>query len=106
MSKEDEFRGDDGLALEEAKPKLKEPSMYKVFLLNDDYTPMEFVVILLEQLFGMDREKATRIMLMVHSQGKGICGIFTYEIAETKVAQVNEYAQRHQHPLMCSMEEA
>ena len=106
MGNTDEHRGDDGLALEEARPKLKEPSMYKVFLLNDDYTPMEFVVTLLEKLFGMDREKATRIMLQVHSQGKGICGIYTYEIAETKVAQVNEYAQRHQHPLMCSMEEA
>ncbi len=105
MGKEQEHRGDEGLALEEAKPKLKEPSMYKVFLLNDDYTPMEFVVSLLEKLFGMDREKATRIMLLVHSQGKGVCGIYTYEIAETKVAQVNEYAQRHQHPLLCSMEE-
>ena len=106
MGNLDEHRGDDGLALEEAKPKLKEPSMYKVFLLNDDYTPMEFVVRLLEKLFGMDREKATRVMLQVHSQGKGICGVYTYEIAETKVAQVSEYAQRHQHPLMCSMEEA
>ena len=106
MGNTDEHRGDDGLALEEAKPKLKEPPMYRVFLLNDDYTPMEFVVTLLEKLFGMDREKATRIMLQVHSQGKGVCGIYTYEIAETKVAQVSEYAQRHQHPLMCSMEEA
>jgi ATP-dependent Clp protease adaptor protein ClpS len=105
MSNTRDARGDDGLALEEAKPELREPSMYKVFLLNDDYTPMEFVVRLLEKLFGMDREKATRIMLTVHSQGKGICGIYTYEIAETKVAQVNEYAQRHQHPLLCSMEE-
>jgi ATP-dependent Clp protease adaptor protein ClpS len=105
MSNDQEHRGDEGLALEEARPKLKEPSMYKVFLLNDDYTPMEFVVTLLEKLFGMDHEKATRIMLMVHSQGKGVCGIYTYEIAETKVAQVNEYAQRHQHPLLCSMEQ-
>jgi len=104
MSNEQEHRGGDGLALKEAKPELKEPSMYKVFLLNDDFTPMEFVVTLLEKLFGMDREKATRIMLLVHSQGKGVCGIYTYEIAETKVAQVNEYAQRHQHPLLCSME--
>ena len=86
------------------KPKTKTPSLNKVLMLNDDYTPMEFVVTLLEKLFGMDREKATRIMLLVHSQGKGICGIYTYEIAETKVAQVNEYAQRHQHPLLCSME--
>ena len=105
MSRNLEHRGDEGLAIEEARPKLKEPSMYKVVLLNDDFTPMEFVVRLLETLFGMDREKATRIMLQVHSHGKGVCGIYTYEIAETKVAQVSEYAQRHQHPLMCSMEE-
>ena len=104
MSKEQEHRGDEGLALEEARPKLKEPAMYKVVLLNDDYTPMEFVVTLLEKLFGMDREKATRIMLTIHTHGKGVCGIFTYEIAETKVAQVTEYSQRHQHPLMCTME--
>ena len=105
MSDQEEHKGDEGLALKEARPELKEPSMYKVVLLNDDFTPMEFVVTLLEKLFGLDREKATRIMLMVHTQGKGICGVFTYEIAETKVAQVNEYAQRHQHPLMCNMEE-
>ena len=106
MSDEQEHRGDEGLALKEAKPELKEPSMYKVVLLNDDYTPMEFVVTLLEKLFRLDREKATRIMLMVHTHGKGVCGIYTYEIAETKVAQVNEYSQRHQHPLLCEMEEA
>ena len=104
MSNDPEHRGEDGLALQEAKPRLKEPAMYKVVLHNDDYTPMEFVVTLLEKLFGLDREKATRIMLMIHTHGKGVCGIFTYEIAETKVAQVNEYAQRHQHPLLCSME--
>jgi ATP-dependent Clp protease adaptor protein ClpS len=106
MSEGREHRGDEGLALKEARPKLKEPALYKVILLNDDYTPMEFVVTLLERLFGMDREKATRIMLLIHTQGKGVCGIYTYEIAETKVAQVNEYSQRHQHPLLCSMEEA
>ena len=108
VSMEDEHKqnGDEGLALKEAKPEIKEPPLYKVVLLNDDYTPMEFVVILLEKLFGMDREKATRIMLHVHTQGKGVCGIFTHEIAETKVAQVNEYAQRHQHPLLCEMEKA
>ena len=105
MSKDLEHRGEDGLALQDAKPKLKEPAMYKVVLHNDDYTPMEFVVSLLEKLFGLDREKATRIMLLIHTHGKGVCGIFTYEIAETKVAQVNEYSQRHQHPLLCSMEE-
>ena len=106
MSDQEEHRGDEGLALQEARPALKEPSMYKVVLLNDDYTPMEFVVTMLEKLFGLDREKATRVMLQVHTQGKGVCGIFTFEIAETKVAQVNEYSQRHQHPLMCNMEEA
>ena len=105
MSDEQEHRGDEGLALKEAKPELKKPSMYKVVLLNDDYTPMEFVVNLLEKLFGLDREKATRIMLQVHTHGKGVCGTFTYEIAETKVAQVSEYSQRHQHPLLCEMEE-
>jgi ATP-dependent Clp protease adaptor protein ClpS len=73
--------------------------------MNDDYTPMEFVVQLLETLFGMDREKATRIMLQIHTQGKGVCGVYTYEIAKTKVAQVNEYSQRHQHPLLCTLEE-
>jgi ATP-dependent Clp protease adaptor protein ClpS len=104
MSKDLEHRGEDGLALQEAKPRLKEPAMYKVVLHNDDYTPMEFVVSLLEKLFGLDREKATRIMLLIHTHGKGVCGIFTYEIAETKVAQGNEYSQRHQHPLLCSME--
>ena len=105
MADEQEHRGDEGLALKEAKPELKKPSMYKVVLLNDDYTPMEFVVNLLEKLFGLDREKATRIMLQVHSHGKGVCGTYTYEIAETKVAQVSEYSQRHQHPLLCEMEE-
>ena len=105
MANEQEHRGDEGLALKEAKPELKKPSMYKVVLLNDDYTPMEFVVSLLEKLFGLEREKATRIMLQIHTHGKGVCGTYTYEIAETKVAQVSEYSQRHQHPLLCEMEE-
>ena len=105
MANEQEHRGDEGLALKEAKPELKKPSMYKVVLLNDDYTPMEFVVALLEKLFGLDREKATRIMLQIHTHGKGVCGTYTYEIAETRVAQVSEYSQRHQHPLLCEMEE-
>jgi ATP-dependent Clp protease adaptor protein ClpS len=105
MANEQEHRGDEGLALKEARPELKKPSMYKVVLLNDDYTPMEFVVSLLEKLFGLDREKATRIMLQIHTHGKGVCGTYTYEIAETKVAQVSEYSQRHQHPLLCEMEE-
>ena len=98
--------GDEGLALKEARPEIKRPPLYKVVLMNDDYTPMEFVVMLLEKLFGMERDKATRIMLHVHTRGKGVCGIYTYEIAETKVAQVNEYSRRHQHPLLCKLEEA
>jgi ATP-dependent Clp protease adaptor protein ClpS len=75
-------------------------------LLNDDYTPMEFVVEVLEQVFGLDRSNATRVMLEVHTRGKGVCGVFTYEIAETKVAQVMAYARQQQHPLLCTMEEA
>jgi ATP-dependent Clp protease adaptor protein ClpS len=97
---------DRGLAVEEAKPKLKKPPLFRVVLLNDDYTPMEFVVEVLELIFGMDRPKATRIMLEVHTQGKGVCGVFTYEIAETKVAQVSTYAEQNQHPLLCTLEEA
>jgi ATP-dependent Clp protease adaptor protein ClpS len=95
-----------GLIVEEAKPKLKKPPLYQVVLLNDDYTPMDFVVEVLELIFGMDRPKATRIMLEVHTKGKGRCGVYTYEIAETKVAQVTSYAQQHQHPLMSTLEEA
>jgi ATP-dependent Clp protease adaptor protein ClpS len=95
---------DDGLALEEAKPKLKKPPMYKVVLLNDDYTPMEFVVHILEAFFGMNREKATHIMLNVHTHGKGVCGVFTRDVAETKVTQVNEYSKQNQHPLLCTLE--
>jgi ATP-dependent Clp protease adaptor protein ClpS len=94
------------LAIEEARPKLKRPPLFRVVLLNDDYTPMEFVVEVLEKVFGMDRTKATRIMLEVHTRGRGVCGVYTYEIAETKVAQVNAYARQHQHPLLCTMEEA
>lgn len=93
-----------GTALEEARPKLKKPPMYRVVLLNDDYTPMEFVVEVLETVFGLERTNATRIMLEVHTKGKGICGIFTFEIAETKVAQVMNIAQQQQHPLLCTME--
>ncbi len=95
---------DEGVALQEAKPKLKRPSLYKVFLLNDDYTPMDFVVHILEVYFSMHRENATRIMLEVHTRGKGICGIFTHEIAETKVSLVNDYSRENQHPLLCEME--
>lgn len=97
--------GDDGgLAVQEAKPQLKPPPLYKVVLLNDDYTPMEFVVEILEFFFNMSREKATQVMLAVHTQGKGVCGIFTRDIAETKAAQVNQYAKEHQHPLLAEIE--
>ncbi len=87
-----------------AKPKTKKPSMYRVLLLNDDYTPMEFVVHVLEHFFNKSREAATEIMLNVHHRGVGVCGIYTYEIAETKVSQVIDFARRHQHPLQCTME--
>ena len=94
------------LAVEEAEPKLKRPSLYRVILINDDYTPMEFVVEILESVFSMERNRATRVMLEVHTKGKGICGVFTYEIAETKVAQVMGIAEQQQHPLLCTMEES
>ncbi len=97
---------EDGLAVQEAKPRLKRPPLYKVILINDDYTPMDFVVHILESFFSLDRQNATRVMLEVHTRGKGICGIFTHEVAETKVAQVNSYAREHQHPLLCTMEKA
>src|ERR1700761_1023774 len=88
----------------QVKPKTQRPSLYRVLLLNDDYTPMEFVVYVLERFFNKSREEATRIMLHVHQHGVGVCGVFTYEVAETKVAQVVDTARRHQHPLQCTME--
>jgi ATP-dependent Clp protease adaptor protein ClpS len=94
------------LAVEEAKPEIKEPPLYRVVLINDDYTPMEFVVNILESIFGMERTRATQVMLEVHTKGKGICGVYNFEIAETKVAQVMGLAQQHQHPLLCTMEES
>jgi ATP-dependent Clp protease adaptor protein ClpS len=87
-------------------PKVKQPSMYKVIMLNDDYTPMEFVVMVLERFFNKTAEEATRIMLHVHQKGVGVCGIFTYEVAETKVTQVMDSAKQHQHPLQCTLEKA
>ena len=102
---EDDYDFDEDLAVEEAKPKLKPPKQYKVILNNDDYTPMEFVIQILMTFFSMDHAKATRVMMSVHTKGKGICGTFSYEIAETKVDQVNEYSKINQHPLLCSMEE-
>ena len=100
--------GDSGgsVVLERRTQKVKPPQMYQVVMLNDDYTPMEFVVDVLEHIFGLDRTSATRVMLEVHTRGKGVCGVYTFEIAETKVAQVTTYARQHQHPLLCTMEEA
>ena len=93
-----------GQVLEKTRPKTQKPSLYKVLLLNDDYTPMEFVVHVLERFFQKNREEATRIMLHVHRRGVGVCGVFTYEVAETKVTQVMDFARNHQHPLQCTME--
>lgn len=86
------------------KPKTKKPSLYKVLLLNDDYTPMEFVVLILQRFFGKGHEEATRIMLHVHHKGVGICGVYTYEVAETKVTLVMDFSRQHGHPLQCTME--
>jgi ATP-dependent Clp protease adaptor protein ClpS len=102
---EESTHNERGLVVEEARPRLKRPPLYQVILLNDDYTPMEFVVDVLERIFNLNRTTATRVMLEVHTRGKGVCGVFTYEIAETKVAQVTAYARQHQHPLLCTMEE-
>ncbi len=97
--------GDPNVAvITKTKPQTKRPNMYRVLILNDDYTPMEFVTHVLERFFGKDHEAATRIMLHVHHHGMGECGIYTYEVAETKVTQVMDFARKHQHPLQCVME--
>jgi len=106
MSRKTNQDFNDDLALQEAKPKLKRPPLYKVVLLNDDYTPMDFVIHVLEHFFGMGSEKAAQVMLQVHTQGKGVCGVFSRDVAETKVAQVNDCSRESQHPLKCTMEEA
>ena len=98
-------QGQVGLATR-TKAKPKKPSQFKVLLLNDDYTPMEFVVMVLKRFFQMDLEQATRVMLHVHQKGVGVCGIFSYEIAETKVNQVMDFARQNQHPLQCTLEKA
>jgi ATP-dependent Clp protease adaptor protein ClpS len=95
----------DDTLLEAQRSKLQPPPMFKVMLLNDDYTPMEFVVVVLQKFFGMSREKATQVMLKVHREGIGVCGVYPHDIASTKVQQVAAYARRHQHPLQCVMEE-
>jgi len=96
---------DSGVVLER-KPKSKKPAMYKVIMLNDDYTPMEFVVLVLERFFSKNQQEATQIMLHVHQKGVGVCGVFTHEVAETKVQQVMDLARQHQHPLQCTLEKA
>ena len=100
----EDYEDEGGVAVAPAKPKLKRPPLYRVILLNDDYTPMEFVVHVLEQFFGMNREKATQVMLAVHTKGKGVCGIYPQDIAETKAAQVNQSARDSGHPLLCEVE--
>ena len=100
-------RPDDGgeVVLERVPQKVKPPQMYQVVMLNDDYTPMDFVIVVLQKYFGMDRERATRVMLQVHREGMGVCGVFPRDIATTKVEQVTSFARQHQHPLACVMEE-
>lgn len=105
-SDDDDERYGSGVSVQESEPEIKSPPLYQVVLINDDYTPMEFVVEVLEVFFNKDRQTATHIMLTVHTQGKGVCGIYTRDIAETKAAQVNQYARKHQHPLLADIEES
>jgi ATP-dependent Clp protease adaptor protein ClpS len=98
--------GEYGLAVETSRPEATRPPLFQVVLLNDDFTPMDFVVEVLQLFFAMNREKATQVMLHVHTRGKGVCGVFTRDVAESKVTQVNEFSRAHQHPLLCSMEKA
>ena len=104
MSDRQQVERPSGAVVERAKPKLEQPKLYKVLLINDDYTPMEFVVEVLEIFFRMSREQATHVMLTVHTKGKGVCGVYTRDIAETKMTQVNQYSRENQHPLLCEVE--
>ena len=106
MSNELESQHHRGIALEEVRPEIKRPPLYKVVLLNDDFTPMDFVVEVLRIYFRMGHDRAHQVMLHVHTRGKGVCGVFTFEIAETKVVQVNEFSRQNEHPLKCAMEKA
>lgn len=101
-----EHEGDHDVLLAPARPEVRPPPLYRVLLLNDDFTPMNFVVEVLQLFFSMNRERATQVMLHVHTRGQGVCGVFTREVAETKVVQVNEFSRNHQHPLLCTMEQA
>ncbi|MBN2907607.1 MAG: ATP-dependent Clp protease adapter ClpS [Rhodobacteraceae bacterium] len=100
---DDDPQGDSGI-ITQTRPKTQRPPLYKVMLLNDDYTPMEFVVHVLERFFGMTHAEAFEVMLVVHKKGVAVVGVFSFEVAETKVAQVMDFARRHQHPLQCTME--
>src|SRR3990170_4239904 len=106
MGQDLESRKEQGIELEETRPEVALPPMYRVILLNDDYTPMDFVIEILRLFFNMNHDRATQVMLHVHTRGKGVCGVFTFEIAETKVVQVNEFSRQHDHPLKCTMEKA
>ncbi len=106
MSSNTGHERDHGVAVEVGRPELARPPMYSVLLLNDDYTPMDFVVEVLVRFFGMDLERATQVMLHVHTRGRGVCGLFSRDVAESKVAQVNEYARMNQHPLLATIEKA
>lgn len=106
MTEKNTNKPSDDLAVKEAKPQLKRPPLFKVFLLNDDFTPMEFVIDILKRFFAMDEDKATQVMLHVHTRGIGVCGVYSRDIAETKVRQVNDFSREHQHPLLCDMDEA
>jgi ATP-dependent Clp protease adaptor protein ClpS len=106
MAKKTDQERDHGTIVETAKPETARPPLYSVLLLNDDYTPMDFVVEVLVSFFSLDLDKATQIMLHVHTRGRGVCGVYTREVAESKVAQVNEFSRMHQHPLLCTMEKA
>ena len=106
MSNDLESQQNYGVAIEEARPRIKRPPLYKVMLLNDDFTPMEFVVEVLKIFFRLEHDRATQVMLHVHTRGKGVCGVYTFEIAETKVVQVNEFSRQNEHPLNCAMEQA
>ena len=104
MSDQKQIQHTSGVAVDEVKPKLKKPKLYRVILVNDDYTPMEFVVLVLQRIFRKGREEAVQIMLNVHTRGSGVCGVFTAEIAETKVRQVLSFSRDNKHPLQCTME--
>ena len=106
MPHKNENERDHGLMVDTSRPEVAPPPQYQVLLLNDDYTPMDFVVTVLQQFFAMDLEKATQVMLHVHTRGRGVCGVYTREVAESKVAQVNEFSRMNQHPLLCTMEKS